>query len=128
MSSKITHEFQRISGMMRQTEENPSHTSRLDNTIRVQCDFAFNARRVRFAARSFKYARYVFIRAPRGRQRALKTKISVRREKGIFRSCKAAGRGNTGRISRATIQQNPTIHPYAANYTLIALSIINYIN
>jgi len=78
--------------------------------------FCFHARRVRFAVRSLKYARYVFNRAPRGLQLALKVKISDRREKGIFRFCKAAGRGNTGRISRTTTQQNPTIHPYAAHF------------
>jgi len=47
--------------------------------------FCINARRVRIAARSLKYARYVFNHAPHGHQRALKAKISDRREKGIFR-------------------------------------------
>ena len=74
--------------------------------------FCLRARRVRFAARSLKYARYVFARAPRGHQRALKAKISDRREKGVFRFCKAAGRGNTGRILRTTTQQNRTIHTF----------------
>ena len=84
----------------------------LDNTIKVQCVFASRARRVRFVARSLKYARYVFAHAPRGHQRALKAKISDRREGGIFRFCKAAGRRNTGRILRTTTQQNRTIHTF----------------
>ena len=52
---------------------------RPDNTIKVQCVFAFKLR-VRFAARSLEYARYAFARAPCGHQRALKAKISNRRE------------------------------------------------
>lgn len=51
---------------------------RPDNTIKVQCVFAFKLR-VRFAARSLEYARYAFTRALRGRQRAWKAKISNRR-------------------------------------------------
>ena len=55
---------------------------RPDNTIKVQCVFAFKPR-VRFAARSLEYARYAFARAPCGHQRTLKAKISNRR-KGEF--------------------------------------------
>jgi len=39
--------------------------------------FCINARRVRFAARSLKYARYVFNYKPRGHQRAFKQKSST---------------------------------------------------
>ena len=53
----------------------------LDNTIKVQCAFALDARRVRFAARSLKYARYVFNQAPRGCQRALKQKSPTAEKK-----------------------------------------------
>ena len=41
--------------------------------------FCLRALRVRFVARSLKYARYVFNHAPCGRQRALKAKIPDRR-------------------------------------------------
>jgi len=43
--------------------------------------FCINARRVRFAARPLKYARYVFNQAPRGRQRALKQKSPTAEKK-----------------------------------------------
>ena len=55
---------------------------RPDNTIKVQCVFAFKLR-VRFAARSLEYAWYAFTRALRGRQRAWKQK-SPTVEKGNF--------------------------------------------
>ena len=65
---------------------NPPHTSRSvfivsprqynQSTMR----FCSRARCVRFAARSLEYARYAFARAPCGHQRALKAKISNRRE------------------------------------------------
>ena len=60
--------------------------------------FCLRARRVRFAARSLKYARYVFNGAPRGRQRARKAKSYGMQRREVFRFCKAAGRGNTAGI------------------------------
>jgi len=43
--------------------------------------FCINARRVRFAARPLKYARYVFNQVPRGCQRALKQKSPTAEKK-----------------------------------------------
>ena len=60
--------------------------------------FCLRARRVRFAARSLKYARYVFNGAPRGRQRTRKAKSYGMQRREVSRFCKAAGRGNTAGI------------------------------
>jgi len=68
-------------------------------------------------------------------QRELKAKSPTAEKMKFFRFCKAAGRGNTGRvfckaagcrnigrISRMATRQNQIIHPFKAHCTLIILS------
>ncbi len=71
--------------------------------------FWINARRIRFAARSLKYVRMYSIRRRAAVNGLLSKNLRPQRRK-IIRFCKAAGRRNTGRISRTTTQQNRTIH------------------
>ena len=54
----------------------------------------------------FKYAGYVFKRAPRPSTGIESKKRRMHRER-IFRFCKAAGRGNTGRISAGSTYTRP---------------------
>ena len=53
----------------------------LDNTIKVQRVFSFDACRIQFIARSLKYARYVFNHKPRGHQRDFKQKSPTAKKK-----------------------------------------------
>ena len=86
---------------------------RLDNTIKVQCGFAVIARCcVRFAARSRKYARYVFNRAPCGQSTGIKSKISDRRENGIF----PVLQGGRTRKYRAHFLQGGRTRKYRARF------------
>lgn len=92
---------------------------RPDNTIKVQCVFAFKLR-VRFAARSLEYAWYAFTRALRGRQRAWKAKISNRR----VEEFSGFARRRDAEIPGVFQEGKPSNSPSAAHYTLIALSKI----
>ena len=101
--------------------------------------FCSRARRVRFAARSLKYARYVFNGAPRGRQQDTESKKlcrmqqegsfpvlqggRTRKYRGYILKDGSAAKPNNSPFcgERAAIQQTPTIHYSAAHCTLNVL-------
>ena len=82
----------------------------LDNIIKVQCVFAQEP--VASALlRGPQNTPGIFSPARRAAINGFLSKNPRPQRRKIIRFCKAAGRRNTGRISRTTTQQNPIISP-----------------